>query len=45
MFVAEWEPGEVQLFTAPLQKLEASKAAVAALEHRLADPRSARQSS
>ena len=45
MFVAEWEPGEVQLFTPPLQKLEASKAAVAALEHRLADPRWARQSS
>jgi DNA-binding MarR family transcriptional regulator len=34
MFVADWEPAEVQMFTALLEKLEASKAAVAAQEHR-----------
>jgi hypothetical protein len=33
-FVADWEPGEVRTFTALLQKLEASKAAVAARERR-----------
>ena len=42
-FVADWEPSEVRTFTALLQKLEASKAAVAACERRPAGRRWAQQ--
>ena len=42
-FVADWEPSEVRTFTALLQKLEASKAAVAAYERRPAGRRWAQQ--
>jgi DNA-binding MarR family transcriptional regulator len=35
-FVADWEPSEVRTFTALLEKLETSKAAVAARERALA---------
>jgi len=42
-FVADWEPSEVRTFTALLQKLEASKAAVAARERRPAGRRWAQQ--
>lgn len=40
LFVANWEPGEVQMLTALLEKLEQSKVAVAARERRPAGRRS-----
>jgi DNA-binding MarR family transcriptional regulator len=39
LFVADWEPGEVRMLTALLEKLEMSKATVAAPERRSAGPR------